>query len=107
MLLPLLSACCHPMKCKPAVAGFEIYAPIIDALEKYHLDKNVYPASLDSLVPEYLSIKPQPNTEEREPSMVEYEKKDDEYQLRFEYYGPGINICTYSPSAKWDCYGYY
>ncbi|MDH3976188.1 MAG: hypothetical protein OEV42_18100 [Deltaproteobacteria bacterium] len=95
------------MKCKPAVAGFEIYAPIIDALEKYNLENSSYPDSLDSLVPEYLSVKPVPNPNGRQPSMVEYEKNHDEYKLMFEYLGPGINICTYSPSNKWNCYGYY
>jgi len=86
-----------------AETGYKSLAPIIDALESYKSEHNSYPEKLGALVPDFLpdlSVEP-------EGFLFDYRIKGASYELVFRYAGPGMNICTYTPEAGWDCYGYY
>jgi hypothetical protein len=86
-----------------AETGYKALAPIIEALERYKANHNSYPEKLDTLVPDYLpdlSVEP-------EDFQFTYQIEDQSYKLRFNYVGPGMNICTYKPETGWDCFGYY
>ncbi len=86
-----------------AERGYRACEPIIAALRAYHEREGAYPATLDGLVPEYLADVPAAVNE----WPIEYSLTDDSYRLAFSYTGPGMNHCTYTPEAGWDCYGYY
>lgn len=95
--------CCAPSECPQAIEGFALFQPVIEALQHYKTVTGEYPETLEDLIPEYIAIMPSYEIGE-----VTYSKIDDGYELRFEYYGPGINQCSYTPnSKKWDCFGYY
>lgn len=83
--------------------GYEACEPVIAALEQYHDDHGGYPETLDALSPAYLEEIPQ----EANGFPIEYERTAGSYTLEFSYLGPGMNHCTYTPEAGWDCYGYY
>ena len=86
-----------------AEAGYQASQPIIAALEQYGREKGEYPDSLEALVPTYLPALPGPVNG----YPIDYAKKDSGYELMFSYEGPGMNRCTYTPEAEWNCYGYY
>ncbi len=92
-----------PGKGPKAEQGYLICAPIIDALAKYNADHGAYPASLDELTPDDLAVI---NTGDLV-HPLQYKLADTEYTLSFRYEGPGVNVCTFTPSKGWDCYGYY
>lgn len=92
-----------PGEGRKAERGYAAAAPVIDALAAYHAGRQDYPVSLDELVPDYLPAIPQP--EEMPP--LSYVRTEQSYELAFQYVGPGMNRCTYTPEAKWDCMGYY
>jgi hypothetical protein len=86
-----------------AEAGYAACAPIIAALEQYHQANGAYPETLDVLAPQYLGQVP--GSIEAQP--IVYRLTEASYSLEFSYVGPGMNHCSYSPEAGWDCYGYY
>lgn len=86
-----------------AEAGYKAGAPIIDALERYKAEHNAYPETLNALVPDFLPD----HLANPEDILFKYQIKDPSYELEFRYAVPGMNICTYTPEAGWDCYGYY
>jgi hypothetical protein len=107
ILILTLSGCCGPMECKPAKVGFNVYEPIIGALEKYKSENNSYPDSLHDLVPKYIAKIPDSPNPPR-PSNIEYKKDKENYFLKFTYGGPGMNICKYDSIEKhWLCSGFY
>jgi len=107
VLIVTLSGCCGPMECKPAKVGFEVYKPIIYALEKYKSENNGYPNSLQDLVPNYIDKIPNSPRPPR-PSNIEYKKDKENYLLKFTYGGPGMNICKFgSIEKRWLCSGFY
>lgn len=85
-----------------AERGYQACAPVIAALDRYQAENGAYPEALTDLVPAYLPEVPQPAGLE-----LDYQAKAPAYELIFRYAGPGMNICGYTPSAGWDCYGYY
>jgi len=95
------------MECKPAKLGFEAYKPIILALEKYKRDNDRYPKTLNELVPQYVSHIPESPTPSKS-SNIEYKTMGEEYELKFKYGGPGMNLCRYGSSeSTWNCSGFY
>jgi hypothetical protein len=76
-----------------------VAAPIITALERYHVDKGTYPDDLSVLVPLYLEEIPQPITD------LEFGYAIDElrggYLLAFSV--EENSGCGYSPLYGWDC----
>ena len=83
--------------------GYQACAPIIAALERYRVQVGLYPATLDALVPTYLSKIDYTVGE----VTIDYRPLEPGYQLIFRYAGPGMNICTYTPGAGWKCTGYF
>jgi hypothetical protein len=55
--------------------------PIIDAIEQYRADSNVYPTDTDQLVPLYLEHLPKPSSHERDE--FKYENLDSTYRVHF------------------------
>jgi hypothetical protein len=86
-----------------AERGYAAAAPVIAALEVYHAERQAYPKTLEELVPGYLPAIPQP----AEMPPLRYESTGPSYELMFEYVGPGMNRCRYSPESEWQCMGYY
>lgn len=94
-----------PGKGRAAEEGYRTSQPIIDALEKYQVERGTYPASLNELIPTYL-----PQMPERATAFgIQYTRASEKsYTLLFRYAGPGMNVCTYKSEAKaWSCYGYF
>ena len=83
-----------------AQRGYDACEPVIAALEQYYADHEDYRAALDELSPAYLEEIPQ----EANGFPIEYERTAESYTLEFSYLGPGMNRCTYTPEAGWDCY---
>jgi hypothetical protein len=84
--------------------GYQTCASIIAALERYHAQEGVYPATLDDLVPSYLVEAP-PTPEGI--SEIRYRLRATSFELQFKYIGPGVNTCVYTPETGWTCSGYY
>jgi hypothetical protein len=83
--------------------GYRACKPVISALSRYYDDHGGYPESLEALVPAYLAEVPL-NVNEMP---VLYGLTEQSYTLEFSYVGPGMNHCSYTPEAEWDCYGFY
>jgi hypothetical protein len=110
LLVVLFLAACFltPTEEPPGVGakadqGYAACNPILAALEQYRSEKGAYPESLHVLAPGYLAIVPQ----EVNGYEIRYEKVNESFVLAFEYTGPGMNICTYTPETKWQCSGAY
>ena len=86
-----------------AEMGYAACAPIIEALAKYHEATGAYPDDLQGLDPAYLTSIPA----EVNDHPIRYQKTETAYTLSFQYIGPGMNVCTYSPDMKWKCSGAY
>lgn len=104
-----LFGCEKPGEGKKAAKGFRHSQIIISALSKYHKAHQSYPKSLAELTPEFLNkeqLSPPLSPKQKFPFRYRNLKKD--YTLSFRYYGPGMNICTYSSkNKKWQSQGYY
>ncbi len=85
-----------------AERGYQTCAPIIAALERHAAERGGYPETLAALVPAYLEAVPTADAID-----LTYRHTEASYELEFHYAGPGMNVCTYTPEAGWDCYGYY
>jgi hypothetical protein len=107
---PLAASCfvfhCGPDNCREAVEGRTLYAPVLTAIEDYHREKAVYPEDLADLVPVFIEKIPISANEDG-PKFPEYERTGDTFQFSFQYFGPGINVCRYSPGTEWSCDGHY
>jgi hypothetical protein len=80
---------------------------VIEALAQYAARYDSLPASLRSLVPEFLepSALAVPDAPQ-ESFPLEYRRLDAGYSLTFRYVGPGINECRFeSISSTWSCHG--
>lgn len=84
-----------------AERGYALSAPVIAALSQFHDDKGFYPDALTELVPDYIATVPTKNDE----LDFSYTKTETSYKFSFHYIGPGMNTCTYTPEAQWDCSG--
>jgi len=91
------------MECEQAKDGFAKYSPIVNALELYKNDNGQYPSSLNQLTPKYLDHLPDLSNHK-----LSYINNENSYELRFTYYGPGVNDCVYTPEhSSWKCNGYF
>ncbi len=98
------AACPPPGKGRDAEQGYERGGLIIAALESVRRETGAYPAALEELVPSYLEVLPL--DPEGEP--FGYHLTEQGYELDFQYVGPGINHCVYTPrAAEWWCEGAY
>lgn len=86
-----------------AERGYQICAPVINALNAFKQANGSYPPSLAELAPDYLLKVPVEVNNEP----ITYKLTTTSYQITFGYIGPGINICTYSPEKDWQCSGAY
>ncbi len=95
----------RPGEGKSAVRGYFMAQSLIDALDKFNKDSSYYPIDLYSLIPKYLNDFPVNSSK----FYLIYDRPDSiqDYVLQFKYYGPGTNICNYTPTNKWKCYGFY
>jgi hypothetical protein len=93
-----------PGKGQIAEEWFRRCQPIIESLESYKARNHRYPDALSDLVPAYATALPE---EELKRGALQYRRQEERYVLRFTYYGPGVNYCTYQPGSKWACSGYY
>ena len=129
LCMPLFVTACWsaPGEGRKARAGYKAAEPVIVALEKFRKELGHYPTNLCQLVPDYLSdanalhvrheIKPlySPRSEKPASQTVEsaslpfsYRVEGDDYDLSFEYIGPGVNTCFYSSrTGRWSANGYY
>jgi hypothetical protein len=108
--MPLASSCgfveCDPNECREAEEGRTAYEPVIVAIEAYRTEHGSYPEGLGDLLPRYVESIPI-SLRKDGPGEPEYIRLDEGYEFSFRYFGPGINVCTYSPGKKWSCYGNY
>ena len=88
-----------------AERGYAACTPIIEALNTYKKAHGSYPTDLEELVPDTIASVPG----EFKDGEIWYEKTEAGYILNFTYFGPGMNICKYSPEAgeEWKCSGAY
>jgi hypothetical protein len=112
---------CYAPGVGPRAHGFySVSPPVMLALSAYYADHDRYPKTLDELVPRYLPRVPTQwdagtrtligwSSLRKSPAFKYERLLARGYVLRFEYAGPGFNVCTYSPTepSKWDCGGYY
>ena len=82
--------------------GYRLSETVIKALDRYHSDKGKYPDGLRDLVPDYLDNLPK----SRQINRWQYQNKDTNYTLTFNYIDACNEFCTYSSdNQKWACYG--
>jgi hypothetical protein len=105
IVLVSLAGCEPPGQGAKAEAGYAAARPVIAGLASYHQQHGNYPASLEALVPGYLSQVPSGPDGHR----LDYRLTSEglSYELSFRYVGPGMNLCTYTPERQWRCTGYY
>jgi len=106
IVLLALAGCPRPGWGAKAQRGYQRADPLVVALEQYRRDHATYPGKLSNLIPTYMSadaLRPPDSPQEHWP--FAYAKVDGEYELSFNYTGPGMNTCTYRPSTGWKCHG--
>jgi hypothetical protein len=86
-----------------AERGYRACEPVIAALTRYYEDHGSYPEKLEALLPDYLGEAPLTVND----MPILYRLTEQSYTLEFSFVGPGMNHCSYTPEAKWDCYGFY
>jgi len=74
--------------------------PLIVAIRQYRIDSGIYPAELDSLVPEYVKQLPKPSSIEW--NDFRYENLDSTYQVSFTQWvhGRTCRSIVYDPTGK-------
>ena len=107
---PLVASCfvfqCAPYSCRAAEEGRAIYAPLLASLEQYRERYAVYPETLADLTPEFIDGIPV-SANDAGPKFPEYRRVDDHFEFMFQYFGPGMNWCVYSPGNDWSCDGHF
>jgi hypothetical protein len=108
--LPFVASCfvfqCGPYNCPQAKEGRGLYAPLLASIEQYRDRNTVYPETLADLIPEFIDDIPA-STTDTGPKFPEYRRVDDHFEFAFQYFGPGINRCVYSPEHDWSCDGHF
>ncbi len=103
--LLLLAGCEKPGEGRKAQTGYAVAQPVQEALEAHRQQTGSYPEALSALPAAALA------RATAEASQVEFSYRSLEngssYELRFQYTGPGMNICTIRPGDAWACHGYY
>lgn len=101
---------CRPSRCPEARSGQERLHDLVAALDAYALDhEGAYPERIQAVHPHYLDRWPDcPEwAEARCATWWQYDRSDSLYTVRFTWFGPGVNGCTYQPGQSWRCGGYY
>jgi hypothetical protein len=108
--LPLVASCfvfqCAPYNCRQAVEGRALYEPLLASIEQYHEQYAVYPEALADLTPEYIDGIPA-LADDAGPKFPEYRRVNGHFEFMFQYFGPGMNWCVYSPQEEWTCDGHF
>jgi len=110
LLLPVLlfMAMCSPPpgRGRASEAWYASAQPAIDALERFHVERQSYPDSLATLVPRYMSRTQLSQIQRTTGEPLAYTKTGPDYEVIFRYYGPGSNNCTFrSSDPRWRCRG--
>ncbi len=88
-----------PGKGPDAAKGMRASSAVLQAIESYHSARNVYPLTLDDIVPEFLSGVPHLSNG----STLEYQRLGPTYMLTFNYANPLPVHCSIQPGKKWAC----
>ena len=100
--------CPAPGEGAKAERGYHRAAPVIAALEGYRAATDTYPTSLLALIPHYLDSVSAPSAIEIQESPLGYVRSGADFELSFQYVGPGMNECKYHSSTKgWACSGHF
>ena len=83
-----------------------LYAPLLASIGQYREKYAVYPETLGDLMPEFIDGVPTA-TDAAGPKFAGYRRVNDRFEFAFEYFGPGINRCVYSPETQWSCDGHF
>lgn len=109
-MLPFLVSCfvfqCAPYTCRQAEEGRALYAPLLASIEQYRDQNAVYPETLTDLVPDFVDGIPA-SASDAGPKFPEYRRVDDHFEFMFQYFGPGMNWCVYTPQDDWRCDGHF
>ena len=106
----VLVACWGPAPGKgpKAARGYASAPAMISAIERFRVTRGGYPATLDALVPDFLSREALLQGPAQREYPWEYQRDSVGYTLTFRYTGPGMNYCHYSPAKpRWKCGGYF
>lgn len=101
-----VAGCEAPGEGPAALQGFKASATVLHALGAYRAAHGQYPSELQALVPRFLSASQLQPTAPVLP--LEYKLRQGEFQLQFEYHGPGVNRCSFDSAERaWSCSGHY
>lgn len=88
-----------PGKGPNAEAGMRASSRVIQAIEGFRSARGIYPATMDDLIPEFLSGQPHLSNG----SSLEYTRLGANYMVSFNYTNPLPVHCSYEPGKKWAC----
>ncbi len=88
-----------PGKGPEAAKGMRVSNAIVSAIESYKSSRQVYPSTLDDMVPEFLSGVPHLSNG----SSLEYQRLGPSFKLTFNYANPLPVHCSISANTKWQC----
>lgn len=107
---PFMLFHCSPYGCAKAEDGRSRLQPVIDAALAYAEDRDAYPERADALVPDYLAQRPE-RPDWAPPEAGDwwwYERTATGFTVGFVYFGPGVNVCSWTlEAATWRCGGHY
>lgn len=82
-----------------AAAGKRASGTVLQALDNYKSQHQVYPQGLEDMIPENLSGLPHlPNG-----VSIEYQRLGPTFKLTFNYYNPLPVHCSFEPATQWVC----
>jgi hypothetical protein len=119
--LTILSACCEPVECSPAIDMFAALLPVTEGLAAYQKENGHLPDALAAIFPEGLpsAITPFGGREQQLGTYLvqtpnggansfRYVHEDDSKAVDFRYTGPGFNFCNWAVDIdQWTCTGGY
>jgi hypothetical protein len=79
---------------------------LLASIEQYREKYAVYPEALADLMPEFIDGIPTVSNDAG-PKFAEYRRVNDQFEFIFQYFGPGMNWCVYSPDTEWSCDGHF
>ncbi len=88
-----------PGKGPDAAKGMRVSNQVVGSIEAYKGAHQMYPSTLDEMVPEFLAGAPHMSNG----STLEYQRLGASYKLTFNYANPLPVHCSISPGKKWEC----
>jgi hypothetical protein len=88
-----------PGKGPDAAKGMRISNGVVSAIESYRSDHQMYPPTLEDLIPSYLGSVPHLS----HGSSLDYQRLGASFKLTFSYANPVPVHCTIAPGKKWEC----